>query len=46
MPVANTTIHETDWKTSSTFYIKCVDRYGNQPSPSKCSIIVRPYDVE
>lgn len=44
MPIANSTTHTTDWKTDSTFYVKCIDEYGNQPST--CSIIVRPYDLE
>jgi len=45
MPVANTTQHETDWQTDKTYYIKCVDKYGNSPG-TDCSMIVRPYDLD
>ncbi len=31
------------WKPQQTYYIKCVDRYGNQPSdPNECSVVVSP----
>ncbi len=38
-------IHKEDWKTKK-YYIRCEDKYGNQPNPNKCSIIVRPFEVE
>ncbi|MEK6917363.1 MAG: hypothetical protein AABW51_00255 [Nanoarchaeota archaeon] len=30
------------WDSKRTYYIKCEDQYGNQPSPNMCSIVVRP----
>ncbi len=36
--------HYTDWDTASNLYITCQDKYGNQPVPNKCSIIIRPSD--
>lgn len=34
--------HFVDWKSSSTYYVKCVDKYGNQPDPTDCSVVVSP----
>ncbi len=45
MPYANQTDHAAEWKTDSTYYIRCSDQYGNIPTSNTCSIIVRPYDV-
>ena len=45
MPYANQTTHAAEWKTENTYYIRCSDRYNNQPLPNSCSMIVRPYDV-
>ncbi|MBI3334683.1 hypothetical protein HYZ97_04295 [Candidatus Pacearchaeota archaeon] len=30
------------WKPGQTYYIKCVDKYGNQPTPDVCSVLVSP----
>jgi hypothetical protein len=30
----------TKWQPGVTYYIKCKDKYGNQPSPSQCSLVV------
>ena len=30
------------WKAEQTYYVKCVDRYGNQPEPNSCSVVVSP----
>lgn len=38
--------HYTDWDTKKTLYIKCKDEFGNEPSPSACSMVVRAYSVE
>ncbi len=38
----NMTQHYTAWETGKTFYIKCQDKYGNEPSPNQCSIILKP----
>ncbi|MEK6897860.1 MAG: hypothetical protein AABX28_00715, partial [Nanoarchaeota archaeon] len=43
MTAINKINHFTDWKTSSDFYIKCKDVYGNQPAPNKCSIVIRAF---
>ncbi|PIN80563.1 hypothetical protein COV16_00570 [Candidatus Woesearchaeota archaeon CG10_big_fil_rev_8_21_14_0_10_34_8] len=43
MPYSNSVDHYTDWKTESTFYIKCKDEKGNEAST--CSMIVYPYNV-
>ena len=45
MPYANQTTHAAEWKTENTYYIRCSDKYGNQPLPNSCSMVVRPYDV-
>ncbi len=29
-----------EWKPSSTYYIRCRDLFGNEPSPNQCSIVV------
>ena len=29
-----------EWKAGSNYYIKCTDKYGNEPNPNTCSIIV------
>lgn len=38
--------HKAEWKSGSTFNIRCKDDYGNQPNPNTCSIVVRPFEVE
>ena len=43
MPYSDSVDHYTDWKTESTFYIKCKDEKGNEAST--CSMIIYPYDV-
>jgi len=30
------------WESGVTYYIKCIDAYGNQPLPNECSVIVSP----
>ena len=45
MPYANKTEHYAEW-VSQTYYIKCVDKEGNQPLPTECSIIIRPYEFD
>ena len=34
-----------DWKPSQTYYIKCRDAYGNEPSPNMCSAIAMPIQL-
>lgn len=35
--------HTLEWQTENTYYIKCMDKYGNKPG--RCSIVVRPYNL-
>ncbi|MBI2630064.1 hypothetical protein HYW76_03105 [Candidatus Pacearchaeota archaeon] len=44
MPYANSTEHSIDWQTTRKVYIKCADQNNNQPLPTECSIVVKPYD--
>ena len=37
--------HEAEWRIAQKYYIRCKDKYDNQPSPNSCSIIVKPYEV-
>lgn len=36
--------HFTDWNSNRNLYIKCEDKFGNQPLPNQCSMIVRPFE--
>jgi len=46
MPFDNTREHDiSSWQLDKTYYVKCSDQYGNQPLPSECSIILRPYEL-
>ncbi len=45
MPYANQTSHVAEWKTDSTYYIRCSDKYGNIPVSNTCSMVVRAYDI-
>ena len=44
-----TTVDKTkqfaEWNTNFNYYIKCKDKYGNQPMPSVCNIVARPTQV-
>jgi len=35
----------TTWNTQTNFYIKCEDKYGNQPLPNSCTIVLRPFEL-
>ncbi len=35
-------IHTTPWVLNKNHYVRCKDKYDNQPFPNTCSIIVRP----
>ncbi len=37
--------HYTDWDIRKNYYIKCKDKWGNKPSPTQCSIMVKPYEM-
>ncbi|MDD5012673.1 MAG: hypothetical protein PHQ66_03470 [Candidatus Nanoarchaeia archaeon] len=43
MTTTNKIEHTTDWNTNSDFYIKCKDKFANEPFPNECSIIARPF---
>jgi len=34
--------HTIEWKSKTT-YIRCKDKYGNQPNPNTCSIKIKPW---
>ncbi|MDP2926291.1 MAG: hypothetical protein Q8N99_07980 [Nanoarchaeota archaeon] len=34
--------HSSEWSINTNLYIRCKDKYDNQPNPNVCSIIVRP----
>jgi hypothetical protein len=33
--------HTADWKLNQNYNIRCKDKYGNQPDPNTCSIVVK-----
>ncbi|MDD5193457.1 MAG: glycine zipper family protein [Candidatus Nanoarchaeia archaeon] len=35
-------IHTSEWKINLIYFIRCRDKYNNQPNPNICSIIVNP----
>ena len=42
MSSSDSEIHTAEWKLNRNYYIRCKDKYENQPNPNICSIIVRP----
>jgi len=34
-----------EWNVNQNYYIRCKDRYDNQPNPNVCTIILRPSKV-
>ena len=46
LPDDSSTEHLGEWNPAQTYYIKCYDKYNNQPDSSECSIIVRPFELE
>lgn len=46
MKYTNVSEHYIDWNTQKNLYIKCADMNGNQPNPTDCSIIVKPYNEQ
>ena len=46
MTSSDNLIHSTDWVLNKNFYIRCKDRYGNQPSPNTCTIVARPSQID
>jgi hypothetical protein len=45
MPYQNSNTHYAEWKTDQTYYIKCSDKFNNQPEPSECSMTIKPYKI-
>ncbi len=43
--VETKTRHFADWKPGVTYYVRCVDSYGNEPDPAACSVIARPVEL-
>ncbi len=37
--------HFLPWEESKTYYIKCVDDFGNQPSPDQCSLTASAVNI-
>ena len=35
-------IHTAEWILNKNYYLRCNDKYSNQPFPNSCSIVVRP----
>jgi len=44
-PALGNKIHFVEWKAGTIYYIKCQDKYGNEPSPNDCSIIASPSEI-
>lgn len=39
----NKTQHYVAWEVNKVFYIKCADKYTNEPYPNQCSMTLQPY---
>lgn len=46
MLTQNNEMHYAEWKINQNYYIRCKDKYENQPNPNVCSIIARPQKIE
>ena len=44
MPSAETKEHIAVWDTTKAYYIKCRDKYENEPGPTQCTSIIRAYN--
>ena len=45
MPYAESNEHYAELKTEQTYYVKCSDKFGNQPEPTECSMTIKPYKI-
>lgn len=45
MPIDSTMNHYADWKTEQTYYVKCKDKFNNEPDPTQCSMVIQPYSL-
>ncbi len=41
-----TNTHYAEWTPTQTYYIKCRDDFGNEPSPNACSIIASATNID
>jgi len=37
--------HNAEWRITKNYYIRCKDKYDNQPNPNECSIVIRPVEL-
>lgn len=42
MSSSDNLMHNADWELNKNYYVRCKDKYDNEPFPNTCSIIVRP----
>lgn len=42
MDTYDNNVHTADWVVNRNYYVRCKDKYDNQPYPNVCSIMVRP----
>lgn len=45
MPNSNSKDHNIVWDVSKRYYIKCKDKYENEPAPTECNTIVRGFNA-
>ena len=45
MPYEKEKVHTAEWRTDTTYYIKCKDEFNNQPLPTSCSLVINAYDI-
>ena len=38
-------VHTVEWSKTATYYIKCEDLRGNQPSPNECQIVAKASEM-
>ncbi len=46
MLTSDNIVHNSEWFLNSNLYIRCKDKYNNQPNPNTCSIILRPTKLD
>jgi len=45
MPTQNSKQHSAVWNSNLNYYIKCKDKYDNQPGPAECNSVIRGFNV-
>ena len=38
-------VHLAEWKPRATYYVKCRDEFGNEPSPNACSVVASAIEL-